>query len=147
MTSQYMVVCGCECCISSKIVHSSLLIWRDHWLKHLRYRSCNVQNRRSGEISSCIFETYKNSVVPHGCHIYNTTADMSMAKMCTCTSKYHGLTHWKCVLCCCDRLSSILLPSQESIKDTTNTCPEIILNVYCNVSCFTDHGMDVTHEQ
>ena len=29
MSACYKVVCGCECCIFAKIVHSSLLSWRD----------------------------------------------------------------------------------------------------------------------
>ena len=29
-------MCGCECCISSKIVHLSLLSWREHFLKNLK---------------------------------------------------------------------------------------------------------------
>ena len=45
-----------------------------------KYRSHNAQNRRFGEISSGMFEKYKNSVRPHGCHIYNTSTDMAMEK-------------------------------------------------------------------
>ena len=33
MASRYKVMCGCECCISSKIIHSSLPSWHDHYLK------------------------------------------------------------------------------------------------------------------
>ena len=58
-------------------MHSYLSTCRDRHLKHLKDISKNIQNRRSGELSSCLFETYKNSVKPHGCHIYNS-ADMSM---------------------------------------------------------------------
>ena len=113
MTSRYKVMCGCECFISTKIMHSYLLIWYNHCLKWLKYISNNAQNRRSGEISRRIFETYKNAVRSHDCHIYNTSAYMGMATMCPCTSKYHGLTHWKCLLRCCDNFPSIVLPSQE----------------------------------
>ena len=78
MTLRYKVMCGCECCISSKSMHSYLLTWRDHRLKQLKDKNHNAQNRRSGEISSRIFETYNNAVGPHGFHIYNTDADMEM---------------------------------------------------------------------
>ena len=74
MTDQYKVTCGCECCISAKIMRSSLLKWRDLRFKQLKDRSHNAQNRRSGELSSRLFETYKNSARPHGCHIYNYSA-------------------------------------------------------------------------
>ena len=36
MTLQYKLMCGCECCISVKIMQSSLLSWREHYLKNLK---------------------------------------------------------------------------------------------------------------
>ena len=69
MTTRYKVMCGCECCISAKSMHYYLLTCHDCHLKQLKYRSHNAQNIRSCEISSRIFETYKNSVRTHGCHI------------------------------------------------------------------------------
>ena len=32
-------VCMCECCISAKIMHSSLLSWRERFLERLKYQS------------------------------------------------------------------------------------------------------------
>ena len=29
MSARYKVMCGCECCISAKSIHSSFLSWRD----------------------------------------------------------------------------------------------------------------------
>ena len=69
MTLQYKVMCGFECCVSAKSVHYYLLTWSVRRLKHLKYRSHNVQNRRSDEISSRIFETYMNALQPHGYNI------------------------------------------------------------------------------
>ena len=71
-------MCGCECFIFAKIIHSLLLTWCGHHLKHLKDRSKNAQNRRSSELSSRLFETYKNSIGPHGCHICNSDADMDI---------------------------------------------------------------------
>ena len=62
---------------------------------------------------------YKDYVGSHGCNIYNTAAYTSMAIMYPCNSKYHGITHWKFVLRCCDKCPIIVLPSQEENKDTT----------------------------
>ena len=42
-------MCGCECCISAKSIHSSLLSWRDRYLKRIKDQSQNAQSRRSGE--------------------------------------------------------------------------------------------------
>ena len=105
-------MCGCECCIFSKSIHFPLLTWKDFRLKHLKDRSQNSQNRRSGEISSCIFETYNNALGTHGFHIYNTAAEMALAKMRPCTSKHNGLSNWKFVLRCCYKCPSIVLTSQ-----------------------------------
>ena len=130
-------MCGFECCISANIIHTSLSTWRDCHLKHLKDRSHNAQNRIPGEISSRIFETYKNAVQPHVCHIYNIAADMSIPKMCPCNFKHHGLPHWKFVLCFCDKCPIITLPSYEENKDTTNTCPTMRFHVYRNTLCCT----------
>ena len=66
MSARYKIMCGCECCISAKSIHSSLLSWRDRYLKKLKDKSQNSQIRRSGEKSHHIYTTYKNTVMPHG---------------------------------------------------------------------------------
>ena len=33
---QYKFMCGCECCIYAKSIHSSFLFWRDRYLKKLK---------------------------------------------------------------------------------------------------------------
>ena len=39
MSSLYKVMCGCEYCISAKCIHSSLIYWRDRYLKKLKDKS------------------------------------------------------------------------------------------------------------
>ena len=39
MSARYKIVCGYECCISAKSIHSSLLSWRDRYLKKLKDQS------------------------------------------------------------------------------------------------------------
>ena len=34
MSARYKIMCGCECCISAKSIHSSLLYLRDRYLKN-----------------------------------------------------------------------------------------------------------------
>ena len=46
-------------------------------------QSCNTQNRRSGEITNRLFETYNNYIMTHGNHMFQTASDMVMANMCT----------------------------------------------------------------
>ena len=76
MSARYNIMCGCECCISAKNVHSSLLSWNDRYYKKLKYQSQSAQSRRSGEKSHHIYITYINTVIPHGCHIYAKVSDM-----------------------------------------------------------------------
>ena len=51
-------------------------------LKKFKYFSQNAQNRRYEEKSDRIYETYTNTVIPHGHHIYAKSYDMAKAKMC-----------------------------------------------------------------
>ena len=60
--------------------------------------------------------------------------------MCSRPSKNHVPPQFKCVLKCCYKFLSIVIPSQYANKDTTNTCPEIRFHVYQNVSLFTLYG-------
>ena len=39
MPARYKIMCGCECCISAKIIHSSLLSCHDGYLKKLKDKS------------------------------------------------------------------------------------------------------------
>ena len=39
MSARYKIMCGCECCISAKSIHSSLLSWRDMYLKNSRIKT------------------------------------------------------------------------------------------------------------
>ena len=59
MSAKYKVVYGCECFISSKIIHLLLLLWCGSYFKKLKDLSQNSQNGSSGEIADFIFDTYK----------------------------------------------------------------------------------------
>ena len=134
-------MCACECCISGKSMHSSLLTWHYCHLKHLKDRSNHSQNIRSSELLGRLFETYKNSVRLHGCYIYNSSADMDIENLCPCPSQYHGIPHWKCVLRCFDKCLGISIPRQETNKYATKTCSTIQYHVYRNISRCTVHSI------
>ena len=82
MSTQYKVMCGCECCIYAKIIHSTFLSWCDRYLKKLKYKNQNALIRGSGEKSHHRYETYKNIVITHGHHIYSKASDMENDTMC-----------------------------------------------------------------
>ena len=63
-----------------------------------KYQSQNDQNIRSGEKENFIYETYKNTVIPYGRHIYEKVSDKAKATMCSYLHSDHALPHWKCAL-------------------------------------------------
>ena len=130
MSARYKVVCGCKCCISTKIIHLSLLSWRDCYFKKLKDVSQNAQNRRSGEKENRIYETYKNTVMPHGRHVYAKSYDMAKATMCVYSQSDHALPHWKCVFQFCTKCPSIGLPDQKIYDQYPDTSPSICFHIY-----------------
>ena len=39
MSACYKIMCGCECCIYAKSINSSLISWRDRYLKNSRIKA------------------------------------------------------------------------------------------------------------
>ena len=70
MSARYKIMYGCECFIYAKSIHSSLLSWRDRYLKKLKDKSQNAQSRRSGEKTHHMYTIYKNTVILHERYIY-----------------------------------------------------------------------------
>ena len=66
----------------------------------IKHPSHNAKNIRYGEMSTRIFETYKNYVIPHGRRILKMAYDMSMATMGAYPLSQHALPHYKCMLRC-----------------------------------------------
>ena len=59
-----------------------------------------------------LFETYQNSAMSHGFHIYETASDMDMAKICAYSSSKHAFPYLKCVLSFCAHLPRIDITGQ-----------------------------------
>ena len=133
-------MCGCECCISSKSIHYSLLSWRDCY-KKLKSQSQNSQNRRSGEKENHIYETYKNTVITHGRHIYDKASDVAKATMCSYPHSDHALPHWNCVLRCCAKCPYVNPTDQETDYQYSDTTPSICFHIYHLIARTKAHGM------
>ena len=65
-------------------------------------------------MSNNLFEAYKNTVLPHGKHMFQTASDMEMENICAYPSLKYALPHWKCVLRCCVKFPRIDLTNPES---------------------------------
>ena len=96
--ARYKFMCGCEYCISAKSICLSFLSWSDIYLKNNKDRIQNAQSRRSGEKVNIIYETYKNTVMSHGRHIYAKASDMENTRMCAYPNSDHSLSQRKFVL-------------------------------------------------
>ena len=77
-------------------------------------------------MSSRIFKTYRNSVLSHGCNIYQTESDVVMDKFCAYPITQYELPHCKYVLRCCTNCPHISIPSPESDRYHSNTYPTIL---------------------
>ena len=93
-----------------------------------------------GKNQICIYYTYKNTVIPHGRHIYAKAYDMAKATMCAYSQSYHALPHWKCLLQCCAKCPSITLPDQETDDQYPDTSPSIQFHIYHLIVPCTKHG-------
>ena len=78
--------------------------------------------------------------MPHGLRIYAKAYDMSKATMCAYTQSYHALPHWKCVMWCCAKCTSVNIPDKETDDQYSNTSNSNIFHVYHLISCCTTHG-------
>ena len=106
----------------------------------LKYQSLNDQNRRSGEKAHHIYETYKNTLMLHGRHIYAKASNMAQATMWAYPQSDNALSHWKCVLRCCSDCQSINIPDQETDNKKSYTTPSIRFHIYQIVARCTAHG-------
>ena len=77
MSERYKIMCGCECCISAKSIHSSLLSWRDVYLKNSRIKAKMIEEEGLVRKHITYIQHIKNTVIPHGSHIYAKSSDMA----------------------------------------------------------------------
>ena len=130
-------MCGCECLMCAKSIHALLLSWRDRYLKKLKDQS---QKQKVWQ-KNCIYETYKNTVMPHGRHIYAKSSDMEKAIMFPYPQSDHSLSHWKRVLRCCDNYPCINLTDQEKDNQYSDTTHSIRFHIYIIIARCTDNGI------
>ena len=138
---------GFEYCIYTKIIHSSLLSWSDWYLKKLKDQIQNSQYRRTEEKSNHIYETYKNTFMPHECHIYSKAYNMSKATMCAYPQSDHALTHWEFGMQYCAKCQCVNLPYQEKNDQYSDTSPSIIFHIYHLISRCKTHGRFTFNEK
>ena len=136
MSAQYKVMCGCECCIYSKHIHASLLSWRYRYFKAKMFKTEGLEKKKI-----CIYETYKNIVMPHGCHIYAKASDMAQDTMCAYPQSNNALPHWKFVFRWCANCSCVNLPDQETDDQYSYTTHSIRFHIYHIIARCTDHGI------
>ena len=99
-----------------------------------------IKTEAPGKKQICIYETYKNTVMPHGRHIYAKAYDMVKSTMCAYSHSYYALPHWKYVLQCCAKCPSINITDQETYDKHPNPSPSILFHIYHLIARCTKHG-------
>ena len=89
---------------------------------------------------SRIYEAYKNTVMPHGRHIYANSSAMTKTKMCSYPHSDHALPHWKRVLKCCAKCPCVNITDQEKDDQYSDTSTSIRFHIYHIIPRFTTHG-------
>ena len=92
-----------------------------------------------GENKISKYKTYKNTVMPHGRHIYAKVSDMTKATMCEYPQSDHAFPQWNCVLRCCETCLCVNLTDQETDYQYYNTSPSIRFHVYHLILSCTTH--------
>ena len=88
----------------------------------------------------CIYETYKNTMMPHGRHICAKFSDMVNAKTCAYPQYNHAFPHWEYVLQYCAKFLCTNLLEQEADYQYSNNRPSIRFHIYHLIANFTTHG-------
>ena len=65
ISARYNIMCGCECWIYDKSIHSSFLSWRDSYLKNSNIKTKML--RAKGLVKNHI--TYTKYMKIHSCHM------------------------------------------------------------------------------
>ena len=91
--------------------------------KKLKDQIHDAQNRSSGEMANRISDIYNSFMMMHVCHIYQIAYRTAMDTICSHPLSHHALSHWKYMLGCCSKVPCIAIPSHESDKYHSKTCP------------------------
>ena len=108
--------------------------------KNSRIKSKIIKTERLGKNQIFIYETYKNTVMPHGRHVNAKAYDMAKATICAYPQSDHVLPHWKCFMRCCSKSPSINITDQETDYQYSNTSPSICFHIYHIIARCTTHG-------
>ena len=78
--------------------------------------------------------------MPHGRHIYAKEYDMAKSIFFAYSQSDHALPHWKYVLQCCAKCTSINITDQETDDNYPNPSPSIRFHIYHLIARCTKHG-------
>ena len=90
MTVSQKEICGCECCIATKLLHQALL----------HFRSNNKSLRSISHLDSFLDAAIQNQNVNSKlCH----TRPSDVIRIISCPPTYNGMYHWQCILDRCHK--------------------------------------------
>ena len=89
------------------------IVWKEK-----KDKICNAKNIRFGEIPIRLFETNKNTAMPHRKYMFQTAYETAKERMRAYSSSKNVLPHWKHVLRCSAQFSRIDLSITELVHST-----------------------------
>jgi hypothetical protein len=126
MTNRHKMMCGCEICIVSRLLHLVLLAWRRRRLQELDA----INKPRADKYRAQILDAEHASLYPN--HV-----DEILCVQCPKVNGTHP--HWKCVLGLCEKCPVYKVPDEE--KATGDGAPSINFRVYQECTKCSVHGV------
>ena len=76
-----MRTCDTKLCVDVRVAYQPKTCIHHYYhgvsvFEKLKDKSCNAQNIRYGETANHLFETYKNTVTPHGKNMFQTDSEI-----------------------------------------------------------------------
>ena len=140
MSAQYNIMCGCECCISSKIIHSSLLSWRDRYLKNSRIKVKMLKV----EVLVRNHITYMKHIKIQWCHMGVIFMSKHLKwKMLQCAHILSMNMHFHTVNVYCGDVMNVhisIFLAKKQIKKHEETTPSIRFHIYHIIGRCNSHG-------
>ena len=133
-------MCDYECCIPAKSIHSSSPPWREWYKEKSNIKAKIPKTEGLVKNKMFVYETYKNTVMSHGRHIYEKASYMKNSTIHSYPQSDYALPHWKCVLQCCTKFPYAIITDQETDYKYSNTSPSIQFHVYNLILECTTHG-------
>ena len=137
-TERHKQMCGCEACLSIRMLHDTLKAFRSRMTKKIEKEAREESDQAKKEEKQKKHQTYKNLVYPEGKKWHDMTRDAVKEILCLMVEDV-GHHKFCCVLRECKECPSY--PTPELERDKTENAPTINFHKYNNTTTCSKHGI------